>query len=174
MAQFFDKQGRIGGKVSLLDVMAFALILLVLVGVILVPGNGGYSIAQLLTAETKPVQVEMVVRGLSARDPQNLIKAGDTVSVIIRNQPRGEVTVSSVVFIEPKVLVPFGNGATKSLPDPRAQETFQTDATIVLAGSAKITNDGVIFGNEKVKVGTGIDIEGARYILRGSTMAVRY
>lgn len=174
MAKFFDKQGRIFGVVSLLDVLSIALILLVLVGVILVPGNGGYSIAQLVTAENKPVQVEMVVRGLSAREPQNLIKAGDKVSVIIRNQPRGEVTVESVVFIEPKVLVPTTDGKAKALADPRAQETFQTDAMIVLAGSAKITNDGVIFGNEKVKVGTGIDIEAPSYILRGSTMAVRY
>lgn len=169
-----DPQGRLFGQVSLLDLLAIALVVVVLVGILVVPGNGGYSIAQLVTAENKPIEVEMVVRGLSARNPQQLIQVGDKVNVIIRNQPRGEVTVKAVTFTEPKVLVAQNNGKAIALPDPRAIDTFQTDALIVLAGNAKITNDGVIFGNEKVKVGTGIDIEGARYIMRGSTMAVRF
>ncbi|MFN3926933.1 MAG: DUF4330 domain-containing protein [Pseudanabaenaceae cyanobacterium] len=172
--RILDQQGRLLGKFNVLDIGAIALILVVLVGIVVVPGNGGYSIAQLLTADNKAVEVEMVVRGLSAREPEQLIQVGDKVSVIIRNQPRGEVTVKSVTFTEPKVVVAQQDGKAIVLPDPRARDTFQTDVLIVLTATAKITNDGVIFGNEKVKVGTPIDIEGARYIMRGSTMAVRF
>jgi hypothetical protein len=172
--QPIDKQGRLFGLVHVLDLGAIALILLVLIGVVIVPGNGGYSIAQLLTAETRPVAVDMIVRGLSAKEPEKLIQAGDKVSIIIRNQPRGEVTVKSVSFAVPKVLVTQNQGQAIALPDPRAVETFQTDVAIVLTGNAKVTEDGVIFGNEKVKVGTAIDIEGPKYIMRGSTMGVRF
>jgi uncharacterized membrane protein len=172
--RIIDQQGRLFGRFAILDGLAIVLIGIVVIGIVLVPGNGGYSIAQLVTAESKPVEVEMVVRGLSAREPSQLIQTGDKVSVIIRNQPRGEVTVKSVSFAVPKVLVSQNDGKTLALPDPRATDTFQTDALVVLTANAKITNDGVIFGSEKVKVGTGIDIEGAKYIMRGSTMAVRF
>ncbi len=172
--QFIDKQGRLFGLVNILDLGAIALIVLVLIGIVFVPGNGGYSIAQLLSAQTKPVEVDMIVRGLSAREPHKLIQAGDKVNIIIRNQPRGEVVVKSVSFAVPKVLVAQNGGQAIALPDPRAVETFQTDAAIVLTGNAKVTEDGVIFGNEKVKVGTSIDIEGPKYIMRGSTMGVRF
>jgi len=172
--QVIDKQGRLFGLLNVLDLGAIALILVVLIGILIVPGNGGYSIAQMVTAETKPVEVDMIVRGLSAREPEKLIQVGDKVSIIIRNQPRGEVTVKSVTFAVPKVLVNQGEGKAIALPDPRAVDTFQTDAALVLTANAKVTDDGIIFGSEKVKVGTSIDIEGAKYIMRGSTMGVRF
>jgi len=172
--QVIDKQGRLFGLVNVLDLGAIALIVVVLIGILIVPGNGGYSIAQIVTAATKPVEVDMIVRGLSAREPEKLIQAGDKVNIIIRNQPRGEVTVKSVTFAVPKVLVNQSEGKAIALPDPRAVDTFQTDAALVLTANAKVTDDGIIFGSEKVKVGTSIDIEGPKYIMRGSTMGVRF
>ncbi len=88
-----DRQGRLFGKFSILDIGAIATILIVLIGLLIVPGNGGSSIAQMLSAENKTVQVDMNVRGLSATNPQSLLKIGDKVKIIIRNQPRGEVTI---------------------------------------------------------------------------------
>ncbi|MFN9858975.1 MAG: DUF4330 domain-containing protein, partial [Pseudanabaena sp.] len=79
-----DRQGRLFGKLSILDIGAIATILIVLIGLIVVPGNNGSSIAQMLTAENKTVQVDMNVRGLSATNPQNLIKIGDKINIIIR------------------------------------------------------------------------------------------
>ena len=72
-----DRQGRLFGKLSLLDIGAIATILIVLIGLLIVPGNSGSSIAQMISAENKTVQVDMNVRGLSAANPQNLVKVGD-------------------------------------------------------------------------------------------------
>ena len=99
-----DRQGRLFGKLSILDIGAIATILIVLIGLFVVPGNNGSSIAQMISAENKTVQVEMNVRGLSATNPQNLVKVGDKVNIIIRNQPRGEVTIKKVDISIPKVV----------------------------------------------------------------------
>lgn len=169
-----DRQGRLFGKFSILDIGVIATILIVLIGLLIVPGNSGSSIAQMLSAENKTVQVDMNVRGLSAIDPKNLIKIGDKVNIIIRNQPRGEVTVKRVDISTPKVVTAKADGTAVYFDDPRAVSTSQSDLALTLEAIAKVTNDGVVFGNEKVKVGTSIDIEGSRYIIRGSAMAVRY
>ncbi|NJK34151.1 MAG: DUF4330 domain-containing protein [Oscillatoriales cyanobacterium SM2_2_1] len=169
-----DRHGRLWGKVSLLDLGVVVVVLIALAGLLLVPGNNGYSIAQLVTAETKPVTVEMIARGLSAMAPEGLIKAGDRVSLVIRNQPRGQIVLKGVRFSTPKVLVAKPDGTIANLPDPRAQETSQTDVILTLEANAQVTSDGVVFGNEKIKVGTSLDIEAPNYIVRGSAMAVTY
>jgi hypothetical protein len=169
-----DRQGRLFGKFSILDIGAIATIVIVLIGLLIVPGNGGSSIAQMMSAENKTVQVEMNVRGLSASDPQNLVKVGDKAKIIIRNQPRGEVTIKKVEISTPKVVAAKADGTAVYFDDPRAISTSQSDLAITLEANAQITNDGAIFANEKVKVGTSIDIESSKYIIRGSAMAVRY
>ncbi len=169
-----DRQGRLFGKLSILDIGAIATILIVLIGLLLVPGNGGSSIAQILSAENKTVQVDMNVRGLSAIDPQNLVKIGDQVKIVIRNQPRGNVTVKKVEISVPQIVAAKADGTAVYFADPRAVATSQSDLALTLEATAQITNDGAVFAGEKVKVGTSIDIEGPKYLIRGSAMAVRY
>ncbi len=169
-----DQQGRLFGKFSILDIGAIATVLIVLVGLLIVPGNSGSSIAQILTAENKTVQVVMNVRGLSATDPQELVKVGDEVNIVIRNQPRGKVKIAKVDIAVPKIVAAKADGTAVFFDDPRAVSTFQSDLAITLEATAQITNDGAVFAGEKVKVGTSIDIEGSKYIIRGSAMAVRY
>ncbi len=169
-----DRQGRLFGKVSLLDLGVLSAILLTLAGLLLVPGNGGYSIAQIVTAENKPIELDTVIRGLSAKDPQQLVQVGDKVDIIIRNQPRGQVTVKAVEIKVPKDPLIKPDGTVISVPDPRATETYQADLIVTVVGNAKITSDGVVVNNEKMKVGTSIDLESAKYVLRGSAIAIRY
>ncbi|AFY74968.1 hypothetical protein Syn7502_03068 [Synechococcus sp. PCC 7502] len=169
-----DQQGRLFGKLSIVDVGAIAVISVSLVGLFLVPSNTGTSIAQIVTAETKPVEVEIMVRGLTVVDADNLIKAGERPNIIIRNQPRGQVTVKAVKVLVPKIPVPKADGTVNIITDPRLEETYSRDFAVTLGANAKITSDGVILESEKVKVGTPIEIESAKYIMRGSVMAVRY
>lgn len=169
-----DQQGRLFGKISILDVGAIAVVSLTLIGLFLVPSNSGTSIAQITNAETKPVEVDIMIRGLSVLDPDNLIKAGEKPNIIIRNQPRGQVTVKVVRLLVPKLPVPRADGTVNIIPDPRLEETYSRDFIITLQANAKITNDGVILESEKVKIGTPIEIESSRYIMRGSTISVRY
>jgi hypothetical protein len=169
-----DRQGRLFGKISLLDVGAIAVILLTLVGVFLIPGNNGNSVAQIGSTESKTVEVDIMVRGLTVLKPNELLKEGEKTNIIIRNQPRGEISIKKVVVLVPKIPVPKLDGTLTVIPDPRLADTYVRDFAITLVANAQVTNDGVIFGSDKVKIGTPIDIEGPKYIVRGSVMDVRY
>jgi len=168
-----DSQGRILGKFSILDLGAALVILLVIVGIFFFPGTSG-SIAQ-VGVPTKPVEVDVVVRGLNIRQPQNLMKDFQTkkkTSIIIRNQPYGQVDVKSVKELPRTVVVPQPDGTVKALPDPR-KDTFSSDMIITLAGKAQITNNGPVLGNSKLKVGIPLELEGFDYNFNATVIDVR-
>lgn len=169
-----DRQGRIFGRVSVVDLTAIAIIGVSGIGLFFVPSNNGTSIAQVLTAETKTVEVQMMVRGLTVLEPEQLIKAGETPNVIIRNQPRGKVRIKAVRLLVPQIPVPKLDGTVVTVPDPRLKDTFSRDFVITLTASAKITADGVVLDGDKIKVGTPLEIESAKYVMRGSVMSVRF
>ncbi|MBE9230075.1 DUF4330 domain-containing protein [Phormidium sp. LEGE 05292] len=171
--KILDSQGRIFGKFSILDLGAAIVILLVIVGIFLFPGTSG-SLAQ-IGVPTKPVEVDVVVRGLSIRQPQDLIKDFQTkkkTNIIIRNQPYGQVDVKSVRELPRTVIVPQPDGTVKALPDPR-KDSFSTDMIITLAGKAQITNNGPVLGNSKLKVGIPLELEGFDYNFNSTVIDVR-
>jgi hypothetical protein len=163
-----DPQGRIFGKINILDFGAIAILVVALLSLVLLPGKGGAS------GVTKPVEIDIMVRGLSVLKPDSLVKAGDKTNIIIRNQPRGEITVKKVEALIPKIPVPQPDGSVKAIVDPRLDELFIRDFAITLAANAAVTDDGVIFGGDKVKIGTAVDIETQKFLIRGSVMDVRF
>ena len=172
-----DSKGRLFGKVSILDIGAALVILLVIVGIFFFPGTSG-SVAQIGGGGQtgKGVEVDVIVRGLSIRDPQVIVdefnETGKT-SIIIRNQSAGRVDVKSVELLERQVLVPQPDGSVKALPDPRGEKAFATDLLLTLGGKAQITDNGPVLGNSQLKIGVPIELEGLTYNFRGSAIAVR-
>lgn len=171
--KFLDSKGRLFGKLSLLDIGAALIILAVIFGTFVFPGTTG-SIAQ--GGGTQPVEVSAVVRGLSVRDPDELIqgmRAAEKTQVIIRNQPHGEVEITQIEPIERLVIVPQPDGSVKALPDPRSQEdSLSMDMIISFRDRAQITDDGAVIGGQKVKIGTLLEFEGESYNFKGSTIEV--
>ncbi len=170
-----DSKGRLFGKVNILDLGAALVMLLVAVAVFLVPGTSGSSVAQ-LGVETKPVQVDTIVRGLTVSDPAALVQSlqnSKTVNVIIRNQPYGELDVVGVKELPRSVAVPQPDGSVISLPDPRPELDMTLDMLITLAGEAQITDDGPVLGNNKVKVGTPLELEGQTFRFNAPVVGVR-
>ncbi|MBD0362860.1 MAG: DUF4330 domain-containing protein, partial [Coleofasciculus sp. C3-bin4] len=114
-----DSKGRLFGKVSILDLGAALVILIVVVGIFFFPGTSG-SVAQL--NEKKPIEVDVLVRGLSVRDPEGLMNQFNQqkkTNIIIRKEPYGQVDIKSVKELPRTILVPQPNGNVKELPDPR-------------------------------------------------------
>lgn len=169
-----DSKGRLFGKVSLLDIGAALIILMVIVGVFFFPGTGG-SVAQ-VGGSTQPVEVDVMVRGLTASNPDELFQTlqnSETTNIIIRNQPYGQVAIKSVQRLPRSQAVPQPDGSVKAFPDPRPELNYTIDMLITLADDALITDDGPVFGNSKVKIGTQIEIEGELYDFNTSTVGVR-
>ena len=83
-----DSQGRIWGKISILDLGAALVIILVIIGIFVFPGTSGTTINQ----TTEPVAVDILVRGLVLKDPEALKnQAAKKLEIIVRNQPYGGV-----------------------------------------------------------------------------------
>lgn len=169
-----DSKGRLFGKVSILDLGAALVILLVLVGIFFFPGTSG-SVAQ-VGVTTKPVEVDLVVRGLNVRDPERLFnegfRKGGKTNVIIRNQPHGQIDIKSINMLPRTILVPQPDGSLKEMPDPRANQ-FSTDMLLTLGGKAQITESGPVIGNSKLKIGTPVELEGFNYNFNASVIDVR-
>lgn len=172
--RILDNQGRLFGKLSLLDVGAALVILMVLFGIFFYPGTAG-SIAQ-VGAKTKPVEIDVIVRGLSASNPEGLIKDfqdSKTLNIIVRNQPSGKVDVKSVDVLPRTVPVPQPDGKVLALPDPRPEVKYSTDLLLTVGAKAQITENGPVIGTSKVKIGTPIEMEGLRFNVTGGIVDVR-
>ena len=167
-----DSKGRLFGKVSILDLGAALVILLVVVGIFFFPGTSG-SVAQV--KDTKPIEVDVLVRGLSVLNPEKLITQFEkqkNTNIIIRKQPYGQVDIKSVKELPRTILVPQPNGSIKEQPDPRAN-SYSTDMLITLGGQATLTKDGPVLGNSKIKIGTPVELEGSDYNFNASVIDVR-
>jgi hypothetical protein len=153
-----DAQGRLFNKVSILDIGAALVIVLVLIGVLL-PSTG---IAQ-LQSNVKPIEVDVVVRSIGIKSAANTLKVGDTTSIVIRNQPHGNVKIKALREMLRSTLVPQPDGSVKAMPDPRPEANLSKDFLVTIAGDAQITKDGPVLGGGKIKIGNKIEIEGFNY-----------
>jgi hypothetical protein len=94
-------------------------------------------------------------------------------NIVIRHQPAGEVYVKEIQPLPRTTVVPQPDGSVKALPDPRPEIVFFKDMILTLEGEAQITNTGAVLGNQKVKIGTLIELEGKDYNFNTSTIDVR-
>lgn len=169
-----DSQGRLFGKINLLDLGAALVILLVLIGIFFYPGTSG-SVAQVNNV-VKPVEIDLIVRGLNVRDPERLFDngfaKGNKTNIVIRNQPHGSLEIESVQQLPRTMLVPQPDGTLKEFTDPRPNQ-FSTDILLTLSGKATIRPDGPVVGNSKLKIGNPIELEGYNYNFNATVIDVR-
>lgn len=170
--KILDAKGRLFGKFNILDVGAAFVILLVVVGIFFFPGTTG-SIAQINS--TKNIEIDLVVRGLSVRNPQVILgefSRAKKLNVIIRNQPHASLDIKSFEQLQRNIIVPQPDGSAKVLPDPRT-DTFSMDMLLTLAGKAEVTDTGAVIGGSKVKIGMPIELEGNNYNFNATIIDIR-
>lgn len=170
--KILDAQGRLFGKLSILDVGAALIILLVIFGIFLLPGPSGTSVAQ-IGITTKPIEVDALVLGLGTRNAQSLLAPGTKANFVIRNQPYGQIEIKAVQFLPRTVTVSQPDGSVKALPDPRPEANFSANLLLTLEGKGQVTKDGPVLGNSKIKVGTPVELEGQDYRFNASVIEVR-
>ncbi len=164
-----DQQGRLWGKVSIIDLGALLILLLAVAVVLFLPGQQATSVVQIGQVQPIPVEVDMIARGISARTI-DIFQIGSKANLIIRNQPYGQVTVRKVENVSRSVPLVFPDGQVQRIPDP---EAYRLDVVLTLAGTGQRTADGVVLGNNKVKIGVPLEIETETYLVRGTVMDVR-
>jgi len=161
-------------RFGLVDAGAALAVLLAAGGVIWSPKLGG-AVAR-ATGGVQPVTVLVDVRGVPAADPQGLVaaaRAGGKVAIVIRNQPHGSVKVSDVIPLQRRLSVLQPDGRVLSAPDPNQQVFGTLDARFVLQGEGRKGADGVVFGNQNLKIGAPIELEGSTFRVSGSVTGLR-
>lgn len=172
--KLLDAKGRVFGKISILDLGAALILFMVIVGIFVLPGTSGKSIVA--QVQTKPIEVDAIVRGLNVLKPESLMqefKSENKTNIIIRNQPAGQVEILKVQELPRNLAVPQPDGSVKALPDPRPEGNFSQDMILTLGGNAEMTPTGVVLGNQKIKIGTVLELEGKSYDFNASVIDIR-
>jgi hypothetical protein len=168
-----DRQGRLFGRFSILDIGAVLVMLFVVVGIFLSPGSSGK-----IRGQEKPqaVEADVIVRGLNVLNPDSLMtefKPGSQLSFVIRNQPAGQVDIKSVRQLDRNLAVPQPNGSVKAIKDPRP-DSYSVDMILTVTGKGQKTKDGLVLGNTKMKIGSSVEIDQINYNFNGTVIDIRY
>lgn len=157
------------GQWSVVDIAAGAAVLLAAAGVIWSPKLS--SAVSRATGGEVPVTVSVDVRGEPAVDSAALIRSIESegkVSIVIRNAPHGTVKVAKVEPLQRRLTILTPEGKLISTPDPN-QKTFGTfDARFILEGRGRKGGGGVVFGNQTLKIGAPVELEGSNYRFNGN------
>jgi Domain of unknown function (DUF4330) len=168
-----DRQGRLFGKVSILDLGAILVMLFVVAGIFLSPSSNG----QLNGKDSlQSVEADIIVRGLNVLDPQSLMtqfSPGSKLSFVIRNQPAGQVDIKTVRQLERMISTPQPDGTLKALKDPRP-DLYSTDMIVTVNGKGQKTKDGLVLGNTKMKIGSTVEVDQLNYNFNATVIDIRY
>jgi hypothetical protein len=108
-------------------------------------------------------------------NPEDLFrefKEEKKTNIIIRNQPAGQAEIVNVRQLARTIAAPQPDGTLKSLPDPRP-DNFSQDMILTLGGKAEMTPTGAVLGNQKIKIGTVLELEGKTYNFNASVIGLR-
>jgi hypothetical protein len=154
---------------SLVDLGAALAVVLAAGGVIWSP-KLSTSIAKATGALT-PVIVSVDVRGIPVASPAALIdqaREEGKVAIVIRNQPHGSVAIQQVIPLPRLLSAVQPNGTVVTALDPNQKYLTSLDARFVLEGQGRKSGGGVVFGNQNLKIGTPVEIEGNNFRITGT------
>jgi hypothetical protein len=123
-----------------------------------------------------PVTVMVDVRGVPVADPASVISAAreaGKVAIVIRNQPHGSVPLEQVIPLQRRLAAVLPDGKVVSAPDPNQDQFPSLDARFVLRGEGRRGADGVVFGNQNLKIGAPIELEGTEFRVSGSVTGLK-
>lgn len=120
------------------------------------------------TGSVQPVELSVDVRHLYLDQPElffERIRQEEMVSVVIRNQPAGRVSLLAVEDITRPLLDLLPDGRVVEAADPTAGRPIH--ARFKLQAEAETGPSGVVVAGTKLKIGTPIELEGRLYRVNG-------
>lgn len=163
-----DNRGKLFGMVNLLDALIVSGVMVGVIGVVAV--KGGYSSINKIVEKQGPAEIDLMIK--ANIEDLSMFKVGDKSFVTIRNQPYDKVDITAVKAKRSEIAVPTKDGtAFRITNDPTAP--YSSEVILTLRSDGMQTEDGIIWGGQKLKVGVPIDVEGFKYRLRGSVLDVR-
>lgn len=166
---WMNQSGQLFGRFNIIDAASVLLAGLVTLGVLLVQSGAHQTSGQVVKGKGD-IQYTVLVRNLKTLQP-DLFEPGKTLSITIRNQPRGEVPIVSASRTPKQVALMSPAGQVLSVTDPADAHGF--DYLVTVRDHALFTQDGYVTEGIKVKIGLGIELEGHQYRVPGVIVDVR-
>jgi hypothetical protein len=161
-------------RFSLVDAGAAAAVLLAAAGIVWSPKLSG-TVAR-ATGGLVPVTVMVDVRGVPVANPASVVNAArdaGKVAIVIRNQPHGSVPVEQVIPLQRRLSAVLPDGRVVSAVDPNQDQFPSLDVRFVLKGEGRKGADGVVFGNQNLKIGAPVELEGSNFRVTGSVTGLQ-
>ena len=159
---------------SWVDLGAGAAVALAAIGVVWSPKLSN-AVAQ-ATGGLQPVQVLVDVRGVPVADPAGIVASARTsgkLAIVIRNQPHGTVSLEQLIPLTRRLTAVQPNGTVVTAADPNQQVLPTLDARFVLKGQGRKTGGGVVFGNQTIKIGAPVELEGETFRVLGTVTGLQ-
>jgi len=166
------KDGKIFGKINVVDLLVIVFVVLGALGLYLVK-SGKFLTSSKVNLGTKEVNFDVMMRGIKLSKDSSILKAGDKTFITIRNIPYTKLTIVKVdksVWQTPILNVKNPSKAV-SVPDPTTPYTY--NFLVTLKDTATITADGPVIGGNKIKIGLPLELEGFNYKFGGIVSDVK-
>ena len=153
-------------NLSPIDGAAAVIACLALVGVVWSPKLNQAIVTA--SGSMQSVGVSVDVRNLQLAQPEKLLQSirdEGSVSIIIRNQPAGNVQLLDVVDITQPLMAMQPDG--RIVEAQIANQTQDFHVRFSLKADAEADASGDVFGGTKLKIGVPVDLQGRLYNFRG-------
>lgn len=166
------KEGKLFGKVNVLDFIVVMVILLGITGLYLVKSGRFATSAKVIKSESN-IEFDVVIRGLKLSNLNNLFKTGSKSFITIRNVPYTSLRIVKSVMTPWQTVIADPSDPSKAISVIDPSEPYTYNYLVTLKDRATITDDGPVIGGNKIKIGLPVTLEGFDYRLNGSVSDVR-
>ncbi|MEB3288196.1 MAG: DUF4330 domain-containing protein [Vampirovibrionales bacterium] len=151
-----DSTGRLFGKINVFDAALMLVFALIAAGIIAVQSGWHETSGEVVNGETD-IEYSFLMHNAKTLRP-DLFKPGKKISMTIRNQPRGEVTIVKSEVSPKKAIIQNASGQFTLVDDPSDPHGYEYLVTV--KDHAVVTDQGYVTDGVKVKIGMTIDVEG--------------
>lgn len=109
----------------------------------------------------------VVISGGNTNTLKSPFKIGDETFVTIRNVPHAKLKITDVQYNRKMKMLPTGNIEDPYILIDDKENPLTYDFLVTVEDYGKFTNDGVVSGGNKIKVGLPIVLEAELYRLNG-------
>src|SRR5574344_1756965 len=159
-------------KVNLVDIAIFVAITLALIIGALTYNHFRTTAGKQIKSESK-IAFQIFIRGVTLTTPENPVKVGENAFITIRNVPYTYLPVVDSKMETKKVVISNPAGKPAGLIVDDYSQLCMYDMVVTVTDTCKITDEGVVIGGNKIKIGLPITLEGFAYKFNGTVSDIR-
>jgi len=166
------KNGKFLGKFNIIDCIIIGVIFVLIVSALAIK-KGLFNPIHKISKGAKQVEFEVVTKAYDVTAKKEIFTVGDKTFITIRNVPYTKLEIVKVSKEAMKEM--FFNYDRPEMPYLIKNVAYPSrfQYTVTVKDYGQITEDGVVVGGNKIKIGLPVDLEGFNYRVSGMVSDVR-